>query len=275
MAGEPVDTTDLMALVATAAKILDTAAVPFIDGHRAESAVAKKGNDFATDVDLAIERQVVAALTETTGIGVHGEEFGGEPIDSPLVWVLDPIDGTFNYAAGSPMAAILLGLLRNGEPVAGLTWLPFVNQRFSAVLGGPLFADGLPVPPLGSASLGQSIVGIQTFNIDSRGRFPGRYRAAVLENLSRRCSRVRMHGATGIDLAYVAAGILGGAISFGHFIWDHAAGVTLVRAAGGIVTDLAGEPWTVESRSALAAAPGVHGHMLDIVRSVGKPEDFL
>ena len=101
------DKTDLDALVAQAAAILDAAARPFVEGHRAESAVQKKGNDFATEVDLAIERQVVDALNAKTGIEVHGEEFGGADVDSPLVWVLDPIDGTFNYAAGSPMAAIL------------------------------------------------------------------------------------------------------------------------------------------------------------------------
>ena len=95
------DDPDLEALVAEASVILDAAATPFVAGHRAQSAVRKKGNDFATEVDLAIERQVVEALETATGIGVHGEEFGGAPIDSPLVWVLDPIDGTFNYAAGS------------------------------------------------------------------------------------------------------------------------------------------------------------------------------
>ena len=57
-----------------------------------------------------------------------------------------------------------------------------------------------------------------------------------------------MHGATGLDLAYTAAGILGGAITFGDHVWDHAAGVALVRAAGGIVTDLAGDDWTIESQ---------------------------
>ena len=118
------DEADLDALVAQATAILDAAAKPFIEGHRAESAVQKKGNDFATEVDLAIERQIVEALTTTTGIEVHGEEFGGADVDSPLVWVLDPIDGTINYAAGSPMAAILLGLVRDGEPIAGLTWVP-------------------------------------------------------------------------------------------------------------------------------------------------------
>jgi myo-inositol-1(or 4)-monophosphatase len=269
------DPNRLAALLGIAGDILDEASAPFIAGHRADSAVRKQGNDFATEVDLAIERQVVRALTEGTGIGVHGEEFGGEPIDSDLVWVLDPIDGTFNYAAGSPMAAILLGLLAKGEPVAGLTWLPFMGQRYTALADGPVYNNGEALPPLGSPTLADSIVGIQTFNIDSRGRFPGRYRAQVLANLSRECSRVRIHGATGIDLAYVAAGILSAAISFGHHIWDHAAGVALIRAAGGIVTDLAGEPWTVESKSALAAAPGVHQRMLDIVKSVGSPEDYL
>ena len=129
------DEADLDALVSQAAEILDAAAKPFIEGHRAESAVQKKGNDFATEVDLAIERQVVEALNTETGIEVHGEEFGGADVDSPLVWVLDPIDGTFNYAAGSPMAAILLGLVRDGEPVAGLTWVPFTGERFTGIVG--------------------------------------------------------------------------------------------------------------------------------------------
>jgi myo-inositol-1(or 4)-monophosphatase len=268
------DAADLDALVAQAASVLDGVAESFVAGHRAQSAVAKMGNDFATEVDLAIERRVVEALNSSTGIGVHGEEFGGAPIDSHMVWVLDPIDGTFNYAAGLPTAAILLGLLRDGEPVAGLTWLPFTDQRYTAVVGKALHANGIAQEPLATTSLSDSVVGLGTFNVDSRGRFPGRYRLAVMEQLSRGCSRMRMHGATGLDLAYTAAGVLGGAISFGHHVWDHAAGVALIRAAGGIVTDLAGDEWTPSSRSALAGVPGVHAEILEIVTSVGLPEDF-
>jgi myo-inositol-1(or 4)-monophosphatase len=268
------DENDLEALVYEAAAILDAAAVPFVDGHRADSAVQKKGNDFATEVDLAIERQVVEALTTKTGIEVHGEEFGGADVDSPLVWVLDPIDGTFNYAAGSPMAAILLGLLRNGEPVAGLTWVPFTGERFTAVVGKPLRSRGIEQPQLAVATLAESIVGVSTFNVESRGRVPGRYRLAVIEDLSRSCSRMRMHGATGIDLAYTAAGILGGAISFGAHVWDHAAGVALVQAAGGIVTDLDGSAWTTKSRSAVVGAPGVHSELLEILNSAGDPGSY-
>lgn len=265
---------DLTALVRLAATALDRAAEPFLAGHRADSAVQKKGNDFATEVDLAIERQLVAELESGTGIGVHGEEFGGADLTDPLVWVLDPIDGTFNYAAGSPMAAILLGLLRDGEPVAGLTWLPFFGQRYSAVLGEGLFCNGVRQSRLEPAGLADSIVGIGTLNVAWGGRFPGRYRLAVFEHLSRVCSKLRMHGATGIDMAFVGAGILGAAISFGDHVWDHAAGVALIRAAGGIVTDLAGDPWTVSSGSALAAAPGAHEQILEILRHVGPPGEY-
>ncbi|WP_293002132.1 inositol monophosphatase family protein [Mycobacterium sp.] len=265
---------DLDALVAEASAILDASARPFVAGHRADSAVSKRGDDFATKVDLAIEREVVAALTSATGIPVHGEEFGGADLDSEWVWVLDPVDGTFNYAAGSPMAAILLGLLHDGEPVAGLTWLPFMNERYAAVAGGPLMKNGVPQPTLKQTDLTASIIGVGTFSADSRGRFPGRYRVAVLEELSRVSSRMRMHGATGIDLAYVADGILGGSISFGDHVWDHAAGVALVRAAGGVVTNLAGEQWTPDSRSALAAAPGVHDQLLEMLRRVGRPDEY-
>jgi myo-inositol-1(or 4)-monophosphatase len=265
---------DLDALVEKASAILDAATEPFIAGHRADSAVSKRGDDFATKVDLEIERQVVDALVQATGIDVHGEEFGGAEIDSPWVWILDPIDGTFNYAAGSPMAAILLGLLHDGDPVAGLTWLPFTGERYVAITGGSLMKNGVPQAPLAKAELTDSVIGVGTFNADSRGRFPGRYRLAVLAELSRVSSRVRMHGATGIDLAYVADGILGGAISFGDHVWDHAAGVALVRAAGGVVTNLAGEEWTPDSRSALAAAPGVHAQILEILRRVGQPDEY-
>ena len=265
---------DLQDLVDRAAAILDGAVAPFIAGHRADSAVQKKGNDFATEIDLALERQLVAELTSATGIGVHGEEFGGTDLDAPWVWVVDPIDGTFNYAAGSPMAAILLALLRDGEPVAGLTWLPFTGDRYTATAGGPMMRNDVAQPPLTTTGLADSIVGVGSFNVLSRGRYPGRWRLGVFEELSKVCSKIRMHGSIGIDMAYVAAGILGGTIHFGGYTWDHAAGVALVRAAGGTVTDLAGQPWTPDTRGVLAAAPGVHQEILDLVKRVGSPEAF-
>jgi myo-inositol-1(or 4)-monophosphatase len=114
------------------------------------------------------------------------------------------------------------------------------------------------------------MIAFGAFNIDSYGRIPGRYRFDVLGALSRLSSRVRMHGSTGVDLAYTAAGVLGGAVVFGHNPWDNAPGAALVRAAGGVVTDLAGERWTITSGSVLAAAPGVHQELLAMIADVGE-----
>ena len=266
---------DLDTLLGEATAILDEMSMQFVEGHRADPAIRKKGNDFATEMDLAIERQVAESLRSITGIGVHGEEFREAELDAPAVWVLDPIDGTFNYAAGSPMAAMLLALLRDGEPVVGLTWLPFTGDRYTAVAGGPLARNGVEQPGLGRCGLAQSIVGMGTFNVASRGRLPGRYRLAIFEQVSRVSSKVRMHGSTGIDMAFVAAGILGAAVSFGGQVWDHAAGVALVRAAGGVVSDIAGQPWTAGSRSMVAAAPGAYDEIMDIIAGVGSPESYL
>jgi len=261
-------------LVGAAAAVLDEVVIEFVEGHRAVPALRKKGDDFATEIDLSIERRVAERLTSLTGIGVHGEEYRQADLDAPMVWVLDPIDGTFNYAAGSPMAATLLALLRDGDPVAGLTWMPFTGQRYVATTGGPVACNGRELPPLTACSLAQSIVGVGTVNVDAGGPLPGRYRMAVFERLTRVSSKVRMHGSTGIDMAFVAAGILGAAVSFGGKVWDHAAGVALVRAAGGTVTDIAGEPWTPQSRSTVAAAPGAYQEVMDLVAGAGSPEEY-
>ncbi|MFD4368751.1 inositol monophosphatase family protein [Rhodococcus sp. NPDC058521] len=258
-------------LLATASELLDGVHERFVAGVGAPSAVHKGADDFATAVDLELEKRLAVELLERTGIPVHGEEFGGPDVAEGTVWVLDPIDGTFNYSAGLPTAGTLLALLDDGVPVIGLTWLPLVGRRYAALEGGPLLESGRPVPRLTRTTLAASIVGLGALNVDSRGRIPGRYRLEVLTELSRFSSRIRMHGSTGVDLAFTAAGILGGAVVFGHNAWDNAAGVALVRAAGGVVTDLAGEPWTVDSGSVLAAAPGVHEEILDILGSLGDP----
>ncbi len=264
-------TRDRAALLSIAGEILDSAAPRFAQGLGAPSAVVKGRGDFATELDLELERTVSAALLERTGIAVHGEEFGGPDLGSGTSWVLDPIDGTFNYSAGHPLSGILLALVEDGVPVLGLTWLPLLGRRYAATVDGPLLVDGDPMPPLRSGKLTESMIGFGAFNLDARGSIPGRFRFDLLGALSRLSGRVRMHGSTGIDLAFTASGVLGGAIVFGHYPWDNAAGVALVRAAGGVVTDLRGDEWTITSDSVLAAAPGVHEELLELTPLL--PED--
>ncbi|MGN7131932.1 inositol monophosphatase family protein [Rhodococcoides corynebacterioides] len=264
---------DLDRLAADARALLDGVHDRFLAGVGAPSAVAKGPDDFATAVDLELERRLTGELEDRTSIPVHGEEFGGPDLESGAVWVLDPIDGTFNYSYGLPTAGTLLALLVDGRPVIGLTWLPLSGHRFWAVDGGPVHRGEEALPALGPTTLGSSMVGFGAFNADSRGRLPGAYRLQILTELSRVSSRIRMHGSTGLDLAFTAAGTLGASLVFGHHAWDNAAGAMLVRAAGGVVTDLAGDEWTIASRSVLAAAPGVHDEVLALVRAIGDPDD--
>ncbi len=172
-------------LLAIAAGMLDDITPRFIEGLGAPSAVDKGGNDFATEVDLELERTLSARLSDATGIGVHGEEFGGPDVAEGTVWVVDPIDGTFNYSAGLPLAGTLLALLHDGRPVLGLTWLPLLDLRYQAFVEGPVICNDEPVPALTRTRLADAVIAFGAFNLNSGGRFPGSYRVEILGEVSR------------------------------------------------------------------------------------------
>jgi myo-inositol-1(or 4)-monophosphatase len=265
---------DPQRLLAIAAEVLDSVADRFRAGLGAPSAVTKGHTDFATEFDLELERVISAELAGRTGIGVHGEEFGGPELTAGTVWVVDPIDGTFNYSAGLPIAGILLALLHDGMPVLGLTWLPLSGLNYAGFVGGGLTCNGTPLEPLPTLRLDEAMVAFGAFNLDSRGRYPGAYRVELLGELSRRTARLRLFGSTGFDLALTAGGKLGGAISFGHHAWDNAPGAALVLAAGGQISDIAGKRWSVSSPSIVAAGPGVHDELLKLIEQLGDPAAF-
>ncbi|NMO04235.1 inositol monophosphatase family protein [Gordonia sp. TBRC 11910] len=250
----------------TASAVLDSVVDIFVDGLGAPSAVAKGRNDFATQVDLDLERLISSRLTELTGLPVHGEEFGGPDVESSTVWVLDPIDGTFNYSSGMPLTGMLLSLVSDGQPLIGMTWLPLLGRRYCAYDGSPLYCNGQELPTLPvDEDLASSVLAYGAFNAKAKGRYFGTRRIDLLTELSSRVSRIRMLGSTGVDLAYTAAGVFGGAITFGGHPWDNAAGALLVRAAGGVISDLDGNPWSVSSPSIVAGSPGLHAQLLALI----------
>lgn len=264
-------------LLAAAAEVLDAAAPRFVAGIGAPSAVDKGPGDFATEFDLELERRISKELADRTGIAVHGEEFGArlnppalrapKDLAAGRTWVLDPIDGTFNYSAGLPLCGMLLALLEDGVPTIGLTWLPLLGKRYAATVDGPLYESGTALPPLRRRALAAATVAFGSIDYGRVMSAPGRL--AALGRLSARAGRARMLGSTGVDLAFTAAGILGGAVIFSYHPWDNAPGVALARAAGAVVTDLAGRPWTLESDSVLAAAPGIHQDILRALQEGG------
>ncbi|WP_333618688.1 inositol monophosphatase family protein [Dietzia sp.] len=265
----PVDPEKAMSVAAAA---LDAAWDPFVAGLGAKASRFKESpTDFATEVDLSLERQITDALQSGTGLEVHGEEFGGPPVNDGTLWVLDPVDGTANYSLGIPDVAIMAALIHKGQPVVALTWLPLLGMRFSSMAGKPLEVDGRAIEPVADSSIRNVAVGLGSMNSGNRGTYTSAFRREVVEQLSVRAARTRKFGSTGVDLAYVSSSRLSAAVTFGHYAWDNAPGACHVRAAGGIVTDLAGDDWNIESQSLLAASPRAHGEILDLIRELGDP----
>ena len=269
----PVDPTEALAL---AARVLDEVTPRFVEGLGAEGVQTKGSrNDFATALDLELERRISEALSEGTGLEVHGEEYGGPPVNEGTLWVVDPIDGTANYSLGIPTAGILVALVHERQPVLGLTWLPLLGLTFTSLAGGPLKQNGEETAVLPDVSVRDVALGLGSLNTGARTTYPPAYRREVFEQLSLHAARTRKFGSTGVDLSFVASGRLSAAVSFGNYAWDNAAGASHVRAAGGVVTDLAGEPWSIESQSLLAAGPRAHSEVLGIIRQLGDPGNFF
>ncbi|MCZ9308366.1 inositol monophosphatase family protein [Corynebacterium uberis] len=256
---------ELPALHQWAQEILDETQSHFLACVGSRPAWLKAPGDFATKADLDIEAFLRRRLTEATGIPVLGEETGGTLGTDP-VWVVDPIDGTANFAAGNPLCAILVSLLIDAQPVLGLTAVPVLHRRLSAIAGGPLLVDGTPMPPLRDSSNLTAQVGFSSVASPDDSSFPSMVRQGLLARLAETYLRPRITGSVGVDLAFVAQGIFGGAVSLSPHVWDNAAGVALIRAAGGVVTGVDGEEWTADSEGVVAGTRSAHAAIMDAIR---------
>lgn len=248
----------------------------------AKPAVIKNAatQDFATDIDLNLEQQFRAELHKASGFPVLGEEFGfgdgaiaiTRRTEFPeTFWCVDPVDGTSNYAVGNPMCGILLSLVHQRRPVVAVTSLPLLGEFYSAQAGGPLYHNDEVAPQLPTED--PEVVQITFGSILSgrRGHLPGQYRQNLLFEIGVSYPRMRVTGSCGADLAFTAAGKFAGALTFSPNIWDNAAGILLVEAAGGTVTDLHGKPWRAGTAGMVAAAPSVHSTLMKHINSVPRP----
>lgn len=248
---------DIRSLLAIAEAIVDESEVIFADGLGADPARLKQAGDFATEVDIEIEAQLKERLTELTGIPVFGEESGGDA-DADTLWVVDPIDGTANYAAGNPMCAILVSLLHAGQPRLAITSMPLLGRRLCAYEGSPLYVNGRAQPSLKESGDMVAQVGFSSVGAQHDSNFPGMLRRGLLAELAETFLRPRITGSVGVDLGFTAQGIFGGAVSFSPHVWDNAAGVLLLRSAGAVVTDIKGRPWRPSCTGVVAGNPRAH-----------------
>ncbi len=219
--------------------------------------IGKGDRDFATDVDRHIESEIRASLAEATPeIPFLGEEEGGAT-GIEAVWVLDPIDGTINFARGLPLCTISLSLVIAGQPVLGIVDAPLLGERFVARRSGGAYLNGARIAVSEVSGLDEAIVGVADFKVDAGSEDENRVHLAVVARLARESLRVRMLGSAALDLAWLAVGRLNATVMLSNLPWDVTAGLLLVREAGGMVYDFDGSDHDSASRYTLASVPSL------------------
>jgi myo-inositol-1(or 4)-monophosphatase len=220
--------------------------------------VSVKGpSDFVSTADLRAERTLKTELLRARpGYGLLFEEGGAtEGTDPHHRWIVDPLDGTTNFLHGIPHFAISIALERDGEIVAGLVYEPTRDEMFWAEKGTGAYLNDRRLRVSARRSLGEALIGT---GLPFRGHGDHPIYVATLSRVMAATSGVRRFGAAALDLAYVAAGRYDGFWEFALSPWDIAAGLLLVREAGGFVSDLSGGQTMMTSGDVLAANGHLH-----------------
>jgi myo-inositol-1(or 4)-monophosphatase len=235
--------------------------------------VSVKGpSDFVSAADLKAERTLKTELGRARpGYGMLFEEGGVIPgSDERHRWIVDPLDGTTNFLHGIPHFAISIALERDGEIVAGLVYDPTRDEMFTAEKGAGAYLNDRRLRVSARRQLGEALIAT---GMPFRGRAapPGYF--ATVEAMTNATSGVRRFGAAALDLAYVAAGRYEGFWEYALSPWDIAAGMLLVREAGGYVSDLAGGHSMMTSGDILAANDHLHLPLAALIREAqrGQP----
>ena len=218
---------------------------------------AKGPLDFVTDADHESERVIKQEIEKAfPDHGFIGEECGflGD-IDQEYVWIVDPLDGTTNYIHHYGEVAISIALLQKGEPIVGVIYNPVRDELFSAVKGEGASLNGKPIKVSKAPSLEDSLL--------VSGFFGGREGAvednsSVMRALKGKAHGLRISGSAALNLAGVAAGYFDGCWYQGLKVWDLAAGILLIREAGGEVTALGGGKIDLLSGQLLATNGSIH-----------------
>jgi myo-inositol-1(or 4)-monophosphatase len=220
--------------------------------------VSVKGpGDFVSTADLRAERTLKTELQRARpGYGLLFEEGGAADGSDPHNrWIVDPLDGTTNFLHGIPHFAISIGLERDGEIIAGVVYEPTRDEMFWAEKGAGAYLNDRRLRVSARRQLGDAVIAT---GIPFRGRGDHPTYIATLARVMEATSGVRRLGAAALDLAYVAAGRYEGFWEFGLSPWDIAAGLLLVREAGGFVSDFVGGQAMMISGDVLAANGHLH-----------------
>ncbi len=227
--------------------------------------VDHKGSiNLVTDVDLASERLIREAIsTYYPRHEVLGEEGGLSESGSEYRWIVDPLDGTTNYAHGYPIFCVSIGLESKGKIVVGVVYDPMRDELFAAERGGGAALNNRPIHVSKTAELMQGLL--------STG-FPYDIKTSKLTNLDHwanfamNAQALRRDGAAALDLCYVACGRFDGFWELNLTPWDTAAGALIVTEGGGRVTNFSGGPSSNYKPEVVASNGLIHDRMLEVLK---------
>ncbi len=238
--------------------------------HFGRISIRYKGRaDLLTQADLQSQSFIVGFLEKRfPSHGIVAEEKHRRREDAEFLWVIDPLDGTTNYAHGYPAACVSIALLRRGSPVLAGIYDPFRDERFTAERGRGCRLNGRATRVSRPRELSESLL-LTGFAYDRAER--SRFYIEFYRRFMVRSHDVRRSGSAALDMAWIASGRADGYWEFSLNPWDVAAGLLLVEEAGGRVSDFSGKSWGSDwrrfGRETLATNGLLHASMLRILRS--------
>ena len=235
-------------------------------GHALEI-TNKSELDLVTESDLASERQIIDRIkTHYPRHAILAEESGASTpadreVQSEWRWIIDPLDGTTNYAHGYPCFCVSMGLEHQGKMEIGVIYDPLRDELFTAERGAGASLNGRRMQVSATRSLSGALLCTGfPYDVRERSEF-----ARHFANFIMNAQAVRRDGAAALDLAYVACGRFDGFWEEGLKPWDVAAGVLMVEEAGGRVSNYAGEPLNIYVPPILASNGLVHEQMMHVL----------
>ncbi|RPG25412.1 MAG: inositol monophosphatase [Gammaproteobacteria bacterium TMED92] len=215
---------------------------------------AKAPNDFVSNVDKTAEAIIIEQIHETfPDHAIIGEESGAQTGSSEYTWIIDPLDGTLNFLQGIPHFAVSIGIMKGRHHEHGVVYDPVRGEEFVASRGSGAQLNGKRMRVSTRSKMSECVL--------ATGLPPGCVENRLdeymdgLKLITGNCRGIRRAGSAALDLAYVAAGRTDGFWEMGLSHWDIAAGVVLVREAGGFVSDLQGGESFSSSGDIVAANP--------------------
>ncbi len=237
-----------------------------LTGLKSTVEIGYKGDlNLVTNIDLQAEEVIVEAiLSAFPDHLIFAEEGHKKEGVSPFKWIIDPLDGTTNYAHAFPIFCVSIGLEVEGEIGLGVVYDPVRPEMFIAERGTGATLNGSPIHVSSIGRLTEALL-VTGFSYDLRRAEQNNL--DHFANFSRRAQAVRRTGSAALDLCYVASGRFDGFWEIKLHPWDVAAGMLIVTESGGNVTDFSGAPFRVDQPEQIVASNGlIHQEMIEVLR---------